>query len=80
VILPDADQAEAARAADRLVTAVRGATWAVAGPITASAGVAIAPDDAATVAALFKAADECLLAAKAQGKDRVVLYAQPPQP
>jgi PleD family two-component response regulator len=28
------------------------------------------------VAALFKAADECLLAAKAQGKDRVVVHAQ----
>jgi PleD family two-component response regulator len=41
--------------------------------ITASAGVAVAPEDASTVAALFKAADDCLLAAKAQGKDRVVL-------
>ncbi|MCW2983181.1 MAG: diguanylate cyclase [Conexibacter sp.] len=73
VILPNADEAEAARAAERLVRAVRDARWAVAGPITASAGVAIAPDDAATVATLFKAADECLLAAKAQGKDRMVL-------
>jgi diguanylate cyclase (GGDEF)-like protein len=73
VILPDADEAEAARAADRIVSAVRAAPWAAAGPITASAGVAVAPSDAATVATLFKAADECLLAAKAQGKDRAVL-------
>jgi diguanylate cyclase (GGDEF)-like protein len=73
VILPNADEAEAARAADRLVHAIRGAAWGVAGPITASAGVAVAPRDAATVATLFKAADECLLAAKAQGKDRAVL-------
>jgi diguanylate cyclase (GGDEF)-like protein len=72
VILPDADEAEAVRCADRLVGAVRETQWSVSGPITASAGVAIAPDHAATVAGLFKAADERLLAAKAQGKDRVV--------
>jgi diguanylate cyclase (GGDEF)-like protein len=77
VILPNADEAEAMRCAARLVDAVRGASWTVAGPITASAGVAVAPEDAATVAALFKAADECLLTAKAQGKDRVVQHAQP---
>ena len=75
VILPDADDAEAAQAAERIVEAVRGARWGVAGQITASAGVAVAPADAATVATLFKAADDCLLAAKAQGKDRVVLRA-----
>jgi diguanylate cyclase (GGDEF)-like protein len=75
VILPNADEREAVRAAERLVRAVREATWSIAGPMTASAGVAVAPDDAATVATLFKAADECLLAAKADGKDRVVLRA-----
>ena len=37
--------------------------------------MAIAPDDAGTVASLFRAADECLLTAKALGKDRVVLAA-----
>lgn len=73
VVLPGADEDEAARCAGRLVGAVRAATWPVAGEITASAGVAIAPDDASTVAALFRAADECLLTAKAQGKDRAVL-------
>ena len=73
VILPNADDAEALRIAERLVGAVRDTEWTVAGPITASAGVAIAPRDAATVATLFKASDECLLAAKALGKDRVVL-------
>jgi diguanylate cyclase (GGDEF)-like protein len=75
VILPNADEREAARAADRLVRAVREAAWSIAGPMTASAGVAVAPDDAGTVATLFKAADECLLTAKAEGKDRVVLRA-----
>jgi diguanylate cyclase (GGDEF)-like protein len=76
VILPSADEGEAARCADRLVGAVRDATWSIAGPMTASAGVAVAPDDAGTVATLFKAADERLLSAKAMGKDRVVLRAQ----
>jgi diguanylate cyclase (GGDEF)-like protein len=75
VILPNADDAEAAHAAERIVAAVRDAGWGEPGPITASAGVAVAPDDAATVATLFKAADECLLAAKAQGKNRVVMPA-----
>ncbi|HEV7493394.1 sensor domain-containing diguanylate cyclase [Baekduia sp.] len=76
VILPNADEREAAHCADRLVGAVRDAVWSIAGPMTASAGVAVAPDDAGTVATLFKAADECLLMAKASGKDRVVLRAQ----
>jgi diguanylate cyclase (GGDEF)-like protein len=76
VILPNADEREAAHCADRLVCAVRDAAWSIAGPMTASAGVAVAPDHAGTVATLFKAADECLLRAKAEGKDRVVLRAQ----
>jgi diguanylate cyclase (GGDEF)-like protein len=76
VILPNADETEAAHAAERIVSAIRAATWAEAGPITASAGVAVAPTDAETVATLFKAADECLLAAKAQGKDRAILRAE----
>jgi diguanylate cyclase (GGDEF)-like protein len=73
VILPGADELEAARIAERLVGAVRAAPWTIDCVMTASAGVAIAPDDASTVTALFKAADDCLLAAKAQGKDRAVL-------
>jgi diguanylate cyclase (GGDEF)-like protein len=77
VILPNADEGEAARCAERLVRAVREATWSIAGPMTASAGVAVAPDDAGTVATLFKAADERLLQAKALGKDRVVLQSVP---
>jgi diguanylate cyclase (GGDEF)-like protein len=75
VILPGADEAEAARCAERLVDAVREHPWDAAGPITASAGVAVALDPPATVAGLFKAADECLLAAKAQGKNQIVVAA-----
>jgi diguanylate cyclase (GGDEF)-like protein len=76
VILPNADEREAAHCAERLVCAVREAAWSIAGPMTASAGVAVAPDHAGTVATLFKAADESLLMAKAQGKDCVILRAQ----
>jgi diguanylate cyclase (GGDEF)-like protein len=75
VVLPGADEAEAARCADRLVEAVRSYTFPAAFRITASAGVAVAHHVGSGVAGLFKAADECLLAAKAQGKDRVVLAA-----
>jgi diguanylate cyclase (GGDEF)-like protein len=73
VILPGADEAEAARCADRLVDAVRNASFGVVGTMTISAGVATAPADADTVAGMFKAADVRLLAAKAQGKNRAVL-------
>ena len=75
VVLPGADEAEAAQCAERLVAAVRERSWEAPEAITASAGVAVAHDTLHTVAGLFKAADECLLAAKAQGKDRVVLAA-----
>jgi diguanylate cyclase (GGDEF)-like protein len=73
VVLPGTDEAEATRCAERLVEAVRARDWGRPGPITASAGVAVSRDPSGSVAGLFKAADECLLAAKAQGKDRVVL-------
>jgi diguanylate cyclase (GGDEF)-like protein len=76
VILPGADELEAARCARRLLDAIR---LSDVGPgelqITASAGVAVAPADADSLAALFRAADGRLLQAKASGKDRVVLAA-----
>ena len=73
VILPNADEPEAARCAERLVRAVRDASFGVAGRMTISAGVATAPADADTVAGLFKAADVRLLDAKTNGKDRAVV-------
>jgi diguanylate cyclase (GGDEF)-like protein len=75
VVLPGADEAEAALCAERLVDAVRERPWDAAGPITASAGVAVSLDPPATVAGLFKAADDCLLTAKAQGKNQIVVAA-----
>ena len=58
---------EAGRCAQRLLERVRSA-----GDIRISAGVATAPSDGRTVAALFQVADDRLLAAKASGKDRLV--------
>lgn len=67
VILPGADQREAKRCAERMLTAIR-----LAGEIRVSAGVATAPADGRTVDGLFQVADDRLLAAKAAGKDRLV--------
>ncbi|HWH95879.1 MAG TPA: sensor domain-containing diguanylate cyclase [Baekduia sp.] len=72
VILPGTGEAEAVAAAHRLVAAVRDGGLGPHGAITASVGLAIAPAEADTVAALFRAADDRLLAAKVQGKDRAV--------
>jgi diguanylate cyclase (GGDEF)-like protein len=72
VVLPGADEEEAVCAAHRLVGAVRDARIGPQGLLTASVGLAIAPAEGDTVAALFRAADDRLLAAKALGKDRAV--------
>jgi diguanylate cyclase (GGDEF)-like protein len=72
VILPGADEEEAVTAAHRLVCAVRDGRLGPAGAVTASVGLATAPDEGDTVAALFRTADDRLLAAKAQGKDRAI--------
>jgi diguanylate cyclase (GGDEF)-like protein len=52
--------------------AVRAAGLGPTGALTASVGLAVAPDEGDTVATLFRAADDRLLAAKAQGKNRAV--------
>jgi diguanylate cyclase (GGDEF)-like protein len=67
VILPGTDEREARFCAERLLDRIR-----TAGDIRVSAGVATAPTDGRTVAALFQVADDRLLAAKASGKDRLV--------
>src|SRR4051794_27543809 len=67
VILPGTDEREAAYCAQRLLDRIRSA-----GDVRVSAGVATAPTDGRTVAALFQVADDRLLAAKAAGKDRLV--------
>jgi diguanylate cyclase (GGDEF)-like protein len=46
-------------------------------PITASFGVALAPDDGSDVETLFRAADSALYRAKGNGRDRVEVFAHP---
>ncbi|HWI73411.1 MAG TPA: sensor domain-containing diguanylate cyclase [Baekduia sp.] len=72
VILPGADEAEAVAAAHRIVEAIREAAIGPSGALTASVGLAVAPAEGDTVAVLFRTADDRLLAAKAQGKDRAI--------
>lgn len=73
VLLPGADQADAARLATRLLERVRHVTEACIGrPVTVSIGVAAAPSDC-PVDRLLPVADERLLAAKRAGRNRVEL-------
>jgi diguanylate cyclase (GGDEF)-like protein len=71
-LLPSADRQSAIHVAE----GIRAAVAAIRIPgveetITASAGVAILPDDGGDAATLFKAADRALYAAKHAGRDRV---------
>jgi diguanylate cyclase (GGDEF)-like protein len=72
VVLPGADADEAVAAAHRVVVAIREAGIGPDGMLTASVGLAIAPAEGDTVAALFRTADDRLLAAKAAGKDQAI--------
>jgi diguanylate cyclase (GGDEF)-like protein len=74
VVLPATDAEEAQRCAERLVAALRDAEPVAGRSITASAGVAVAPQDGTTADALFGTADDRLLRAKALGKDRVAAF------
>jgi diguanylate cyclase (GGDEF)-like protein/PAS domain S-box-containing protein len=74
VLLPSTDLAGAAAVANRLRMLVAAALVKVdGGPVTytVSAGVATMDDDANTLEALMKRADQALYAAKARGRNRV---------
>lgn len=71
VLLPDTDADGAARAAERVVEAVR-ATGFRGQPslsLTVSVGVAVHPDHAVTASTLFEAADRAMYEAKRSGKN-----------
>ncbi len=71
VIVPESDGAAAIQSAERLCMTVED-RFQHNVKLTVSVGVASFPNDAQTVAALVKAADKALYAAKARGKNRVV--------
>ena len=72
MLLPETTAEEALELAERLRRAVESASYGVAGPVTASFGVAgLAPEG--TSAELLDAADRALYEAKQQGRNRAVL-------
>jgi diguanylate cyclase (GGDEF)-like protein len=78
ILLPASDRQGAVQVAE----SVRAAIAAIRIPgveqtITASAGVAVLPDDGGDSVTLFRAADRALYAAKHAGRDRVHVAAQP---
>ncbi len=80
VLLPSADLDEAYNAAERMRLAVASQSVEVAGQsirFTVSAGVAAMDGDIAGLDALMKYADAALYAAKAGGRNRVELRAEP---
>ncbi len=72
ILLPASDRDGAVQVAESVraaIAAIR--VTGVAAPITASAGVAVLPDDGGDSVGLFRAADGALYAAKHAGRDRV---------
>jgi diguanylate cyclase (GGDEF)-like protein len=70
-LLPEARTLDAMAVAERARVAVGRAPFAIAGPLTLSAGVAEL-GDGMTTNDLYRAADSALYAAKARGRDRCV--------
>jgi diguanylate cyclase (GGDEF)-like protein len=73
LLLPRTSTEEAGRVADRVVEAVRAAHLGPRRNLTVSAGVATSPDSCDDRELLIRRADEHLLRAKREGRDRVVL-------
>ena len=73
VVLPRATREEATRVADRVVNAVRAAQRGPRGDLTVSAGVVTSPDSGHDRERLVRLADEHLMRAKREGRDRVIV-------
>jgi diguanylate cyclase (GGDEF)-like protein len=71
VILPQTTKAEGMRVAERIRSRVAQNVHEGLPPVTISCGVATYPDDASTMRALTKRADDAMYAAKAAGRDVV---------
>jgi diguanylate cyclase (GGDEF)-like protein len=74
LLLPDTDRSGAVAVAEKLRAEIARAELAGIGPISASLGVAVLPDDAPDGDALIRKADHALYAAKEQGRNRVHLF------
>jgi diguanylate cyclase (GGDEF)-like protein len=74
VILPSSRADDALGLASRLRTAMLDASAEPVGELTVSVGIAFAPDDATNARELVACAEAAMMTAKAQGKDRVVVF------
>ena len=72
-MLSRATSEEATRLADRVVNAVRAARLGPRGDLTVSAGVVTSPDSCHDRERLVRLADEHLMRAKREGRDRVIV-------
>jgi len=80
LVLVQTGEAAAREVAQRICAAIESdpilATEAVALNLTASAGVALVPDNATSAKALVAAADKALYAAKQRGRNRAVVFSE----
>ena len=74
VILPGCSTEAAVATADRLTAGVAGVSTDAGGEVTLSVGVALGPEHAMNARELFACAEAAMMTAKAQGKDRVVVF------
>ncbi len=80
VVMSEANSEDAQRRAEDIRSAIASTTVVhlrkTLGPVSASLGVATFPTDGGTPAELIEAADKALYAAKAAGRNRVVVHAR----
>jgi diguanylate cyclase (GGDEF)-like protein len=74
VILPGCGSEDAVATAHRLAAGLRGVSTDAGGEVTLSVGVALGPEHAMNVRELLACAESAMMTAKAQGKDRVVVF------
>ena len=76
VIMGGCDAVDAQRVAERLVDRLAEVDFAGVGQVTVSAGLALGPEHAMNPRELAACAEAAMMTAKAQGKHRIVLYAE----
>jgi diguanylate cyclase (GGDEF)-like protein len=73
-ILPGCSSEAAVATADRLAAALTGVSTDAGGEVTVSVGVALGPEHAMNARELLACAESAMMTAKAQGKDRIVVF------